>query len=78
VLSGHDRDVWSAAISPDNHWLVTGSWDSTARLRLWPIQVKNLIDAVHAVADRNLTVGEWELYFPGESYHKTFPDLPGP
>jgi hypothetical protein len=27
---------------------------------------------------RNFFVWEWQLYFPGEQYRKTFPDLPGP
>lgn len=41
-------------ISPDNDWLVTGSVDKTARL--WPLQGNKLIDSVHGVAGRNLTV----------------------
>jgi WD40 repeat protein len=32
VLRGHEGQVTAMAISPDNHWLVTGSDDSTARL----------------------------------------------
>ena len=32
VLAGHESNVWEVAISPDNHWLVTGSEDNTARL----------------------------------------------
>jgi hypothetical protein len=31
-LSGHEGIVQAVAISPDNHWLVTGSGDTTARL----------------------------------------------
>ena len=31
-MRGHDGDVRTVAISPDNHWVVTGSWDGTARL----------------------------------------------
>jgi WD40 repeat protein len=76
VLRGHAGDVYAVAISPDNHWLVTGSGDRTARL--WPLQVKDLIDSVRDLVGRNLTADEWELYFPGEPYRKTFPDLPGP
>jgi WD40 repeat protein len=76
VLRGHDNTVLAVAISPDNHWLVTGSGDGTARL--WLLQVKDLIDSVRAIAARNLTADEWQLYFPGEPYRKTFPDLPGP
>ena len=31
-LSGHEDAIRAVSISPDNHWLVTGSWDKTARL----------------------------------------------
>jgi hypothetical protein len=27
---------------------------------------------------RNFSAEEWQLYFPGKKYNKTFPDLPGP
>ena len=32
VLRGHQGAIEVAAISPDNRWLVTGSWDGTARV----------------------------------------------
>jgi WD40 repeat protein len=32
VLRGHEGAVIAVGISPDNHWLVTGSEDGTARL----------------------------------------------
>ena len=35
----HDSPVHSAAISPDNRWLVTGSWDHAARL--WDLSAKD-------------------------------------
>jgi WD40 repeat protein len=76
ALRGHDGNIYSVAISPDNHWLVTGSLDGTARL--WSLQVKDLIDLARITVGRNFTAQEWKLYFPGEPYHKTFPDLPGP
>ena len=68
--------VSAVGISPDNHWLVTASSDKTARL--WLLQVKDLIDLARITVGRNFTVEEWELYFPGEKYRKTFPDLLGP
>src|SRR5271166_2062404 len=34
-----DAGIDAVAISPDNHWLVTGSWDGTARL--WDLTAKD-------------------------------------
>jgi WD40 repeat protein len=76
VLRGHKGFVKAVSISADNHWLVSGSWDGTARL--WPLQVKDLIDLARVTVGRNLSASEWQLYFPGKPYQKTFPDLPGP
>jgi predicted Zn finger-like uncharacterized protein len=36
VLAGHDATVSSVAITPDQRWGVSGSWDRT--IRLWPLQ----------------------------------------
>lgn len=60
------------AISPDSRRLVTGSADKTARL--WPLQVEDLIDFARIAVGRNFLVEESKLYFPGETYRKTFPD----
>ena len=64
------------AISPDNRWVVTGSSDQTARL--WLLQMKDLMNLARITVGRNFSADEWNLYFPGERYHKTFPDLSGP
>ena len=76
VLRGNYGPVNAVGISADNHWLVTGSDDKTARL--WPLPINALIDLARVTVGRNFTTEEWKLYFPGERYHKTFPDLPGP
>jgi WD40 repeat protein len=76
VVRGHDEPVNAMAISPDNRWVVTGSEDRTARL--WLLQMKDLIGLARITVGQNFFNGEWELYFPGEPYRKTFPDLPGP
>jgi len=76
VLRGHEDAVIAVAISPDNRWLVTGSADKTARL--WLLQMKDLVDLARTIVGRNFFADEWQLYFPGEKYRKTFPDLPGP
>ena len=67
VLRGH---VNAVAISPDSHWLATGCEDHTARL--WPLQVSDLINLARVTVGRNFSTEEWQLYFPGEPYCKTF------
>jgi WD40 repeat protein len=76
VLRGHESEVSEVAISADNHWLVTGSQDTTARL--WFLHTDDLINLARITAGRNFAAHEWQLYFPGKPYQKTFPDLPGP
>jgi WD40 repeat protein len=75
ILRGHEDKVSAVAISPDNRWVVTGSGDRTARL--WLLQVEALSDLARITIGRNFSADEWQLYFPGEEYRKTFPDLPG-
>jgi WD40 repeat protein len=70
VLRGHKDDVNAVAISPDNHWLVTGSADNT--VRLWLLQMRDLINLARITVRRNFSAYEWQLYFPGEPYRKTF------
>jgi hypothetical protein len=74
ILRGHQKGVEAVGISPDNRWLVTVSEDST---RIWPLRVNDLIDLARVTVGRNFTTEEWKRYFPGEPYHKTFPDLNG-
>ena len=39
VLRGHESGVLAVAISPNNRWVVTGSYDKTARL--WDLRAKD-------------------------------------
>jgi hypothetical protein len=55
---------------------ITGSLDKT--VRLWLLQMNDLVGLARTVVGRNFLADEWQLYFPGEQYRKTFPDLPGP
>jgi WD40 repeat protein len=75
ILRGHEEAIKAVAISPDNRWVVTGSLDKTARL--WLLQMKDLVDLARITLGRDFSNDEWQLYFPGEKYRKTFSDLPG-
>ena len=66
----------AVAISPDNHWVVTGSYDKT--VRLWLFQMKDLMNLARITVGRNFSADEWRLYFKSEKYRKTFDELPGP
>jgi WD40 repeat protein len=76
VLRWHESFVHAVAISADSRWVVTGSEDETARL--WLLQMSDLVDLARTIIDRNFFPDEWQLYFPGEKYRRTFPELPGP
>ena len=84
VLAGHEGSVYAVAISPDNHWLVTGSRDNhwletgsgDRTARLWVLQLDELLADARRVAGRNFTQREWEQLFPGEPYRNTFEELP--
>jgi hypothetical protein len=36
----------------------------------------DLLVLARITVGRNFSRNEWQLYFPGEKYRKTFPDLP--
>lgn len=44
------------AISPDSHWLVTGSRDATGRL--WNLRLDELMNLAYRTVGRNLTQAE--------------------
>jgi WD40 repeat protein len=67
------------AFSPDNHWLVTGSYDHTARL--WALQVEDLFILARNFAGRTFFRARMESLFSKrevQKYRKTFAELPGP
>ncbi len=74
VLRGHEDSITALAISPDGHWLATGSYDSTARL--WNLRLDELIQLACRTAGRNLTPEEWQQFLGDAPYHKTCPQFP--
>jgi WD40 repeat protein/energy-coupling factor transporter ATP-binding protein EcfA2 len=72
-LEGHSGGVASVAWSADGR-LASGSWDRTVQLQATDPEVWRAEACQRA--GRNLTQGEWELYFPGEGYRKTCEEWP--
>ena len=66
--------VHSVDFSPDGKWIASGSYDNTARIRLW--RPEDLIAEVCKQLTRNLTQEEWKQYIGDEPYRPTCPNLP--
>jgi WD40 repeat protein len=74
ALRGHTGGITQAVFTPDNHWLITASQDKT--VRLWTLQLNDLLDLACRTAGRNLSSVEWRQYFLGQVHQKSCPDLP--
>jgi WD40 repeat protein/serine/threonine protein kinase len=75
ILRGHASTVNGLVIAPDSQHIVTWSYDRT--VRIWRWKWDDLVELAGAVG-RNLDGAEWNEYFPGQPYRKTFRDLPAP
>jgi WD40 repeat protein len=75
-LIGHEGPVTAAAFSPDGRRVITAGYDGT--VRIWLIEIGDLIRLVGQTVGRNLTREGWSQYFPGKSYRPTFDHLPIP
>jgi len=62
VLQGHTSWIYSAAYSPDGRWIVTASYDGTARVWWWGADVEDLLAAARSRVTRELTCQERVQY----------------
>jgi len=72
AVKGHENVIAAVAFSPENRWLLTASWDSTARL--WNLELEQLIELACRTAGRDMTQLEWERSIEGKPYSETCSD----
>jgi WD40 repeat protein len=74
VLRGAQNTVVAMAFSPGGRWLATGARDNT--VRLWQLQLHDLVAQACHTSGRNLSAAEWSLFIGDRPYRKTCPDVP--
>jgi WD40 repeat protein len=70
----HDGPVTLAAFQPETRRLVTGGLDQA--VRFWDMDVPRMLDSAARVAGRNFSAEEWQRFFGGQPYARTFSHLP--
>ena len=72
-LNGHQTALFMVGISPDGRRAATCSADGM--IRLWSLDMYEMLQEAGRIAGRNLTQEEWREFFSTEPYRTTF-DLP--
>jgi WD40 repeat protein len=66
-LDGHQDSVSALAFSPDSRWLVTGGYDRDRTVRLWPLQIDDLMELACQGAGGEPAAEDWQSVFPGRA-----------
>lgn len=72
VLRGPEGWVTAVTLSPQGERIAAASQDGT--VWFWLAEIDHLIERACATAGRNLTLAEWEQYFPGDALRQTCPN----
>jgi WD40 repeat protein len=72
----NNGEVWQVTFSPDNRLLAAG--DTSGTVSLWDINPDRWQAYACDIADRNLTLAEWERYLGYEPYRLICPHAPPP
>jgi WD40 repeat protein len=73
VMEGHEDMIYGLSFTPDGDWLITASSDS---VRAWSMSLDNLVSRACAIAGRNFTIDEWQVYLVDEPYRVTCSQYP--
>jgi len=69
-----DSGVFSLSFGPDGRTLASGQWDGI--IRLWDLDPASWRTRACHIVGRNLIRAEWNLFLPGQPYHKTCEQWP--
>jgi WD40 repeat protein/energy-coupling factor transporter ATP-binding protein EcfA2 len=68
--------VDSVAFSPDGKFLASVGWDGAPIL--WDVDLRSWLQMACRIANRNLTLREWQQFLPNQPYQKACSTLPDP
>jgi WD40 repeat protein len=71
IVQSGPRKIGSVDFHPSGKWLAIAGEDST--IRVWNVDMKELLENACKIAGRNFTKAEWDQYFPEDPYHMTCP-----
>ena len=69
TLNGAPGSILSLSYSPDGNYLYSGHADGS--ILQWEASSQLLIEKACQAAERNMTLDEWQRFFPGLPYQET-------
>jgi WD40 repeat protein len=73
ALREYTTAINQVKVSPDGKWLIVSSGNE---VKIWLLQLDELVDLGCRIAGRNFSQAEWQQYFPNEAYRVTCTQWP--